>query len=155
MSILLRRGACAIAALAALLLLAGGTCPAPQERPPDEMAEAPENVPADPEIPPIQVTDAAEAVAAAAESRFCGYRVLTAAGPRCGVYRQNALICVDCPSSATCPGPSSGRSLYEYRDAADRVLCSGEWVKVLNQIVPDGCIRCPDGGRSGFVFVED
>jgi hypothetical protein len=131
------------------LLVGGVACTYDTERP--EIAEAPTDVEVGAAQAATDVVDAEEVTAAAARE-YCTYRVLTAVGDDCGVFAQNALICVDCPSNGTCPGAAGGRSAYRYLTADGEVRCRGEWAKRFKVNDPDDCLDCPPGGNRGFEF---
>jgi hypothetical protein len=104
---------------------------------------------------PTDVTDAVEVSARAPGRDYCTYRVVTAQGPDCGVFRPGALICVDCPARPSCPGAAGGRSRYRYVDREGEEKCRGEWAKRFDVNDPDACIDCPiPPGNPGFEFVN-
>ncbi len=124
------------------------------ETPPDT-THTEEPVQETPELgEPIDIIQTDEVTQDRAAALYCTYRVVTANGPNCGPFAPGALICVDCPSSQSCPGAAGGRSMYRLLDRDGNVLCEGEWAKRFNTGQPNACLDCPiPPGIPGFQFL--
>ncbi len=86
---------------------------------------------------------------------YCRYVIATAAGPNCGTWARNTIICVDCPNGGRCPGVDPpAMSGYQVVDANGVVQCQGQWVRSVNLADPGACIRGCPGGEDGYVFVN-
>ena len=60
------------------------------------------------------------------------------------------IICVDCPDSGKCPGPSSTNFTAEIEDLSG-TKAKGKLRKDTNV---DECQRCPSNGKTGYEFVD-
>lgn len=87
---------------------------------------------------------------------YCTYRVVSVQGDEdCKAqFPTDALICVDCPGNASCPGPAGRSSTFRYL-VNGAVRCTGVWAKRFDTEHPDSCLTCPDPpGKKGFEFVS-
>jgi hypothetical protein len=81
-------------------------------------------------------------------TNYCTYFIISGFFGLNPALGAGEIICVDCPASNTCPGPSGTVFTATLRDG------SGNESAGRLRKIDDNCVPCPTDGKTGYTFVK-